>query len=194
MSAMSDHMMELEQKFKNRNLLEELAYYAAYPPKGYVPKVEVDLIQWAMYKAYQIIKGKPTMNSCDCISREAAIDVLCAACGNAACPKGMIPRCSYYDKMQAIPPAEGRLVVLPCKVGDAVYWNTGLEIVEARVADFIIDGAMQLRLNLPTLDITPVYPHDRLYLTRQEAEAALKDAGWFTVDPSLGGNFRKPKD
>lgn len=70
--------------------------------------------------------------------------------------------------------AEGRLIVLPCKVGDTVYWNTGLDILGTRVADFIIDGAMQLRLNLPTLDITPVYPHDRLYLTREEAEAALR--------------------
>ena len=191
---MSDRMMELEQKFKDRNLLEELAYYANYPLRGYMRKEEVDLIQWAIYKAYQIIKERPAMSSCDYISREAAIDVLCAACGNAACPKGMIPRCSYYDKMQAISPAEGQLVVLPCKVGDTVFWNTGLDILEARVADFIIDGAMQLRLNLPTLDITPVYPHDRLYLTRQEAETALEDAGWSTVDPSLGGNFRKPKD
>lgn len=53
---MSDHMTELEQKFKNRNLLEELAYYANYPPKGYVRKADTDLIQWVMYKAYKIIK------------------------------------------------------------------------------------------------------------------------------------------
>ena len=129
----------------------------------------------------------------DLVSRNAATDVLCDACGNVACPAGLTPRCSYYDKMQAIPPAEGRLIVLPCKVGDTVYWNTGLDIVKARVADFIIDGAMQLRLNLPTLDIAPVYPHDRLFLVREEAEAALEEAGWLTVDPSLGGNFGMPK-
>ena len=73
---MSDRMMELEQKFKHRNLLQELAYYANYPPKGYVRKEEVDLIRWAMYKAYQIIKGRPTMSSCDCISRKAIRDRL----------------------------------------------------------------------------------------------------------------------
>ena len=37
------------------------------------------------------------------IDRQAALDVLCDACGNCACPKGKIPRCSYYEKMQAIP-------------------------------------------------------------------------------------------
>lgn len=55
---MSDRMTELEQKFKNRKLLEELAYYANYPPKGYVCKADTDLIQWVMFKAYQIIKGR----------------------------------------------------------------------------------------------------------------------------------------
>ena len=39
------------------------------------------------------------------IDRQAALDVLCDACGNCACPKGKIPRCSYYEKMQAIPTA-----------------------------------------------------------------------------------------
>lgn len=40
------------------------------------------------------------------IEREAALKVLCDACGNAACPKGLIPRCSYYEKMQSIPTAD----------------------------------------------------------------------------------------
>lgn len=48
------------------------------------------------------------------IEREAALRVLCDACGNAACPKGLIPRCSYYEKMQSIPAADVRPVVL-CK-------------------------------------------------------------------------------
>ena len=44
------------------------------------------------------------------IEREAASRVLCDACGNAACPKGLIPRCSYYEKMQSIPAADVREV------------------------------------------------------------------------------------
>ena len=39
----------------------------------------------------------------DLIRRSDAEKVLCDACGNAACPKGLIPRCSYYEQMQAIP-------------------------------------------------------------------------------------------
>lgn len=54
------------------------------------------------------------------IEREAALRVLCDACGNAACPKGLIPQCSYYEKMQSIPAADVRPVVL-CK--DCQYWK-----------------------------------------------------------------------
>lgn len=50
----------------------------------------------------------------DYIEREAALKVLCDACGNAACPKGLIPRCSYYEKMQSIPAADVRTVVCCC--------------------------------------------------------------------------------
>ena len=46
----------------------------------------------------------------DYIFRDAAIAVLCDACGNAACPKGKIPRCSYFYRMQEIPAADVRPV------------------------------------------------------------------------------------
>lgn len=46
----------------------------------------------------------------DYISREAAQKVLCDACGNAACPRELIPRCSFYEKMQSIPAADVRPV------------------------------------------------------------------------------------
>ena len=47
----------------------------------------------------------------DLIKREDAEKVLCDACGNAACPKGLIPRCSYYEQMQAIPAVDAVEVV-----------------------------------------------------------------------------------
>lgn len=53
------------------------------------------------------------------IEREAALRVLCDACGNAACPKGLIPRCSYYEKMQSIPAADVRPVVT---CGECKHW------------------------------------------------------------------------
>ena len=46
----------------------------------------------------------------DYIFRDAAIAVLCDACGNAACPKGKIPRCSYFYRMQEIPASDVRPV------------------------------------------------------------------------------------
>lgn len=120
---MSDHMTELEQKFKNRNLLEELAYYANYPPKGYVRKEEVDLIQWAMYKAYQIIKGRPAMSSCDYISREdaknaAALIALTSAKREMTC--GEVKRI-----MEDIPPAEVRPVIPAQWIALDIYRSEG---------------------------------------------------------------------
>ena len=53
---MTDHMKDLCEKFKNRNLLEELSWTANYPPKGYVNKANTDYYQWLAYMAYQTIK------------------------------------------------------------------------------------------------------------------------------------------
>lgn len=53
---MTEHMQELNEKFRNRNLLEELAWYANYPPKGYIRKADTDLIQWVMFNAYHMLK------------------------------------------------------------------------------------------------------------------------------------------
>ena len=53
---MTDHMKELNEKFKPRKLLEELSYFANYPPMGYVRKAETDLLQWVLYNAYKVIK------------------------------------------------------------------------------------------------------------------------------------------
>ena len=51
------------------------------------------------------------------IDREDALNVLCDACGNVACPAGRIPRCSFYEKMQAIPAA----LTIPDLSGLPVY-------------------------------------------------------------------------
>ena len=68
----------------------------------------------------------------DYISREAGTKVLCDACGNAACPKGKIPRCSYYERMQAVPPADVVPVVRcrDCKWGkktskEGIFYHCG---------------------------------------------------------------------
>ena len=51
------------------------------------------------------------MKTDDCVRRDKALEVLCAACGNCACPSGKIPRCSYYEQMQAIPTADVEPVI-----------------------------------------------------------------------------------
>ena len=40
------------------------------------------------------------------INRDSAAAILCEACGNAACPKGLIPRCSFWERLQTLPSAE----------------------------------------------------------------------------------------
>ena len=98
------------------------------------------------------------------VSKEAATDVLCDACGNAACPKGLISRCSYYDKMQALPPAAGRLIMLP----ETVYQHAAERIYESRVRRVIYETDAGFAFD------------DRaggtiVFLTREEAEAARKE-------------------
>lgn len=83
---------------------------------------------------------------------------------------------------------EGRAIILPCKVGSTVYWISDLSVVWENkvkehgyiltdiVAGFRVYGEHELRLVLPNLGIEPIYPHKHLFLTREEAEAALKGA------------------
>ncbi|MBR1810768.1 MAG: hypothetical protein IJ766_03835 [Clostridia bacterium] len=71
--------------------------------------------------------------------------------------------------------ADGRLVALPCKVGDIVYWNAGLSIRVYRVQGFMIGQDSKFRLDLGGFQ--PVYPwEDHIFLTREAAEAAIKGA------------------
>lgn len=79
--------------------------------------------------------------------------------------------------------ADGRLVVLPCKVGDTVYveWSDGLEYDKSVVEKISIGADGQARF------LIPAYLHSHsaswyqtsdfgktVFLTREEAEATLK--------------------
>lgn len=81
---------------------------------------------------------------------------------------------------------DGRLLVLPCKVGGTVYFvadgavkETRLLAIKANVSDpaysgnpsIIYEGYFQLGMHVMCWSIG-----NRLYLTRAEADAALKDA------------------
>lgn len=79
---------------------------------------------------------------------------------------------------------EGRLVVLPCKVGSTVYTEFCDEVVEKRIGQFHVNGYTEPRL---WADIDCDWASTQcvrwnlaigktIFLTREEAEAALKEA------------------
>lgn len=63
--------------------------------------------------------------------------------------------------------AEGRLLVLPCKVGDKVYQTDGIKIYESTVRQLIFDTE-----NI-AFDVCAI--GKSIFRTREEAEAALKE-------------------
>lgn len=70
---------------------------------------------------------------------------------------------------------QGRLVVLPCKIGDTVY-----EIIEETVPNhyFYISEWMVQDVSMKAVmyaDEWASYDYENLYFTREEAEAALED-------------------
>lgn len=71
----------------------------------------------------------------------------------------------------------GTLVELPCKVGDTVYWVTGLDIIAYEVKGFLYDcDGMGLRLKLR--DIEPSVSFclgNRLFFTEAEALKKLEE-------------------
>ena len=61
---------------------------------------------------------------------------------------------------------EGRCVVLPCKVGDKVFQQNGVDIFESQVKKIIYDCG-HFAFDEETIG-------ERVFLTRESAEAALK--------------------
>lgn len=79
-------------------------------------------------------------------------------------------RLKYYEDLEE----QGRLLVLPCKVGDTVY-----EIIEETVPNryfYINEWKVQdvSTQSIKYADEWESYDYENLYFTREEAEAALK--------------------
>ena len=72
--------------------------------------------------------------------------------------------------------AEGRLLILPCKVGDTVFYNdTYGNVYEAIVQSIVIDKSRTIFITSGIgFDETTV--GKTVFLTREEAEAAMKEA------------------
>lgn len=77
--------------------------------------------------------------------------------------------------------AEGRLLVLPCKIGDTVYWLRGTAILPVYIEWFEtnVDGWCACGKYPPMA--APTFKFDDfgkiVFLTREEAEAALNSEG-----------------
>lgn len=79
-------------------------------------------------------------------------------------------RLKYYEDLEE----QGRLLVLPCKVGDTVY-----EIIEETVPNryfYINEWKVQdvSTQSIKYADEWESYDYENLYFTREEAEAAMK--------------------
>ena len=97
--------------------------------------------------------------------------------------EGIVP----FDRLLELADADraGRLVVLPCKVGDTVYmpvgkWGTitGYEADECDGFHIARDGVLQIKAKCYSGNHgTYGVPGKTVFLTREEAEAALAQEG-----------------
>lgn len=99
-----------------------------------------------------------------------------------------LPLIDALNKLQEMEDLEeaGRLVRLPCKVGDTVWYYNPIdiidEIVPITITDVKILGTGELELTYVNEYGERVYIYDNyfgktVFLTREEAKAALKGAG-----------------
>ncbi len=54
-----ERLAELQEKYKDRNLLEELAWGAYADHSGYTSKQNGEFLNWLCLMAYKALKGKP---------------------------------------------------------------------------------------------------------------------------------------
>ena len=81
-----------------------------------------------------------------------------------------------YEKLKPYADAEeqGRLVILPCKVGDMVYYRRGRDIIGDTVERIIIDGIdNQVLVGAHKAYMFCDFGRN-VFLTHEEAKAALK--------------------
>lgn len=68
---------------------------------------------------------------------------------------------------------EGRLLVLPCKVGDMVYFRRGRDIIGDTVERIVLDGMNQVFVGAHKVFIFRDFGKT-VFLTREDAEKALE--------------------
>lgn len=76
--------------------------------------------------------------------------------------------------------ADGRLVVLPCKVGDTVWFIYGSKIYKMRVQGISVTQSRYIILHFEGYPVANIWGDEigkTVFLTREEAEAALEKMG-----------------
>lgn len=79
---------------------------------------------------------------------------------------------SWIEKVM-IADREGRLLVLPCKVGDMAYFRRGRDIIGDIVERIVLDGMNQVFVGAHKVFIFRDFGKT-VFLTREEAEKALE--------------------
>lgn len=59
-----ERLAELQEKYKDRNLLEELAWGAYADHSGYTSKQNGEFLNWLCMRAYKALKERPQTISC----------------------------------------------------------------------------------------------------------------------------------
>jgi len=122
-----------------------------------------------------------------CQCEEAVWEKLAAYEDTGLMPEEIVVLQASFEelKKEAVPlmqaKTEGRMVVLPCKMGDTIYmpvgrWNTITGYEEDKCDGFHIaqDGILQIKAQCYTGNHgTYGVPGKTVFLTREEAEAAL---------------------
>lgn len=112
----------------------------------------------------------------DYISREAALEIVKRTSGDYAAAFSEIRKLPAADVEQE---RDGRLVVLPCKVGDVVYGFYGKKTILPMVAKWIETNTDGWCIAAQYVPMAPRFYRfsdfgKTVFLTREEAEKALE--------------------
>ena len=94
-----------------------------------------------------------------------------SCCSTKLCTNNIIRRLAAYEDAEE----QGRLVVLPCKVGDMLYYRRGTDVLGDTVERIIIDGIDNQVLFVAHKAFLFCDFGRNVFLTREEAEKALKE-------------------
>jgi|GEM_PF-5989358 len=78
----------------------------------------------------------------------------------------------HYKEAYKEAKAEGRLVILPCKIGDTIYWIENAKIKQGKAWQFGYENYLWVIVST-TKTKAVVLKADLIYLTKEEAEQAI---------------------